>query len=143
MVVNKVSRLIYQPKQLYLLDGFGALLSAFFLGVILVQFERHIGLTKETLYLLAVFPIFFLIIDYCFYLNNSLNDIIKLKIICFLNLAYCAYSFWVILNNQGTLTKLGNIYFVLEIFIILVVILLEVKAIIKLRKQKLQKAFFR
>ena len=47
------------PKKLFLIDGFGAIISAFLLGVVLVKFEEKIGVPVSVLYLLATIPLFF------------------------------------------------------------------------------------
>ncbi len=45
-----------KPKQLFLLDAFGALLSAFFLGFVLVKYQVYIGMPENVLYILALIP---------------------------------------------------------------------------------------
>jgi hypothetical protein len=53
-ITNKIS-----PKNLFLLDSLGALLSAILLGVILVSFENAFGMPQKTLYTLSYTAIIF------------------------------------------------------------------------------------
>ena len=54
-------------KKLFLIDGFGAIISAFLLGVVLVKFQEKIGVPVSVLYLLATIPVFFAAYDfYCY-----------------------------------------------------------------------------
>ena len=60
------------PKVLFLVDGLGALLSAFLLGFVLVRLERVFGIPPDALYLLATVPCLFALYD--FYCLRSIND---------------------------------------------------------------------
>ena len=52
------------PKKLFLIDGLGAMLSAFLLGIVLVELETIFGIPTSVLYWLASFPIFFTLVDF-------------------------------------------------------------------------------
>lgn len=59
-------------KQLFLIDGLGALVSAFMLGIILVYLEPIFGIPKQVLYFLAMLPCCFAVYDaYCYTRNKS------------------------------------------------------------------------
>ena len=49
-----------KPKRLFIIDGIGAITSAFMLGIILVKLENIFGIPSSTLYLLAAFPMLFI-----------------------------------------------------------------------------------
>ena len=57
------------PKKLFLIDGLGALVSAFFLGVVLVRLESFFGIPPFILYFLAFLPCLFAAYDFFCYLK--------------------------------------------------------------------------
>jgi hypothetical protein len=97
----------FDANKLFLIDGVGALVSAFLLAVVLVQLESYFGIPSSALYFLAVFPVFFAIYDfYCFYnVRNKLDRL--LKGIAVANLLYCCLSLGVLFYHLETLTWLG------------------------------------
>lgn len=113
------------PKKLFIIDGLGALLSAFLLGFVLVIFKDDVGIPLGTLYLLASFPIAFAIFDFYCYLKGNKTTGTFLKIIALLNVQYCIVSFGFALYHSETLTSLGWIYISIEILIILLLSAIE------------------
>ena len=79
------------PKKLFLIDGSGALLSAFLLGIILVRFEDIFGIPVSTLRILASLPCVFFIYD-VFCLLKKEKTATLLKGIAYLNIGYCLVS---------------------------------------------------
>ena len=62
-------------KNIFLIDGLGALVSVFFLGVALPALEEIIGMPTHILYLLAVAPALFFGFDmYCFFYPRRANE---------------------------------------------------------------------
>lgn len=122
------------PKKLLLIDGLGAVLSAFLLGVVLVNFESTIGVPSSTLYLLAVLPIFFAFYDiYCY--QKTCNELQPfLKGIAILNLLYCCFSIGVAFYHFKTITSIGWIYILVEILIIIVLSTIELAVAKRLSK---------
>lgn len=113
-------RLLTNPKKLLLIDGCGAIISALLLGVVLVRFEKYVGIPPATLYLLAVFPIMFAIYDLFSYLQSHNKQPLLLKGIAFLNYIYCCLSIGVAFYHYETLTTLGWIYILIETLIIMI-----------------------
>ncbi|EDP98185.1 hypothetical protein U8527_19460 [Kordia algicida OT-1] len=107
------------PKKLFLIDGLGALLSAFLVGFVLVQFKDYFGMPANTLYLLAAFPIVFVFFDMYCYLKKHKKTGIFLKMIALLNLQYCMVSMGFAFYHKDTLTTLGWTYIFVEILILL------------------------
>lgn len=106
------------PQKLFLIDGLGALLSAFLLGVVLVQFESIFGMPKTTLYLLAFIPCVFATYDTICYLKARDNDLLLLKGIAMANLSYCLLSIGMLFYHFEQLTWLGVLYFIGELIIV-------------------------
>lgn len=115
------------PKKLFLIDGWGALLSAFLLGVVLVRLEDIFGIPSSVLYILAVPPVFFAIYDfYCFRkLNNQVG--VFLKGIAVMNILYCCLSIGLALYHHPVLTVLGWGYIIAEVMIVFVLAFFELK----------------
>jgi len=112
------------PAQLFLLDGAGALLSAFMLGVVLVSLQPMIGMPISTLYLLAAIPCCFIFFDIYHSIKKSITGQ-PLRIICILNLAYCCLSLVMSILHRETLTAWGWIYIIGECLLILMIARLE------------------
>ena len=123
-IINKVS---FNPRTLFLIDGFGALLSAFLLGVILVNFESVFGMPRKVLYFLAFLPGVFAIYDLLCYFWLTKKGSLFLKIIAIVNLVYCCISIGFVIYYFQQLTELGLMYFLLEFAVIIVLVFIEFK----------------
>ena len=116
-----------KPKQLFLIDGIGALLSAFLLAVVLVKYEYFFGIPRYTLYFLAIFPLYFAVIDIMGYLSPKSAKTF-LKVIAFSNLAYCLLSLGMATYHHQSLSLWGWVYIVVEVAIVLFLAIVELKA---------------
>jgi len=124
-VLNKLTK---NPKQLFLIDAIGALVSAFFLGVVLVQFESSIGMPRNILYLLALLPCFFAAYSFlCHFLIHN-NWRTFLMIIALANTSYCILTIGLLIVHYRNLTILGLLYFLLELLIVGILITAEIRA---------------
>lgn len=122
-----LDKLRENPKQLFLLDGFGAILSAFLLGVVLVQLESTFGMPREVLYPLALAACGFAIYDFICYFRITKNWKPFLIGIAIINLIYCIISIGLMIQHYPQLTTLGVLYFCGEIVILFVLIGIELK----------------
>ena len=121
------SKLAMNPKHLFLIDGIGALVSAFLLGVVLVRYSDVIGLEDKTLLLVASFPCIFALYDFLclFFVNKSYSSYIM--IIAGSNLLYCFLSIGIAFYHVDTLTILGWTYIIIEVVIVMILSLIEYK----------------
>ncbi|MGB1217634.1 MAG: hypothetical protein ACPG5P_07145 [Saprospiraceae bacterium] len=124
--LNKIN-----PRKLFLIDSLGGLLSAFMLGIILVEFRNLVGMSPKILYLLSVFAIGFFIYSFTCFVMNLEKWRFFLKIIAVVNLLYCCMTLFLIIYFHEGITNLGFVYFILEIIIIIVLSLLELKVSIR------------
>ncbi len=115
-------------KKLFLIDAIGALVSAFFLGVVLSGLQEKIGIPKHILYLLAILPVFFAIYSFSCYFFLREKQRFFLKGIAILNLMYCFLTIGLLFFHNRNLTWLGWTYFVVELIILFVLIRIELKA---------------
>lgn len=125
--------LIQHPKRLFLIDAGGALLSAFLLGFVLVQFQSFFGIPVQTLYILAAIPCLFILLDLFFYFSLPLAQ--GLMIIGRLNMAYCVISIGFTVWHYNVIFLPGIFYLISEILIVFILGLFEVNLAKELNKQ--------
>ena len=130
------------PKVIFLVDGIGALitfLSLFGIGFFL---QKHFGMPKNVLYILsfivALYAIYSLL---CYFLlfkkrssgleSRKRNWQSFLKVIIVANSLYCVAMLLLLIQFYQTLTVLGLTYFIFEVMIIMILVLLEIKLISK------------
>lgn len=121
------------PRKLFLYDGLGALLSAFLLGVVLVQFEWFFGIPKTSLYFLAFLPCLFAVYDFVHYRKMDNNISAPLKGIAIVNLLYCCLSLAIAFYHFDVITIYGWIYIVNEILIVVAIANIELKVAKRLK----------
>jgi hypothetical protein len=115
------------PKKLFQIDGFGAILSAILLGIVLVKLEYLFGIPKPTLYFLASLPCLFAVYDYYCYFNIDNNLGRFLKRIAIINLIYCCLSIGLVIYHREDIKILGWIYVSMEIVIVIGLSIIELK----------------
>lgn len=112
-------------SRLFLLDGLGALLSAFFLGIVLVRFEAVFGMPGNTLHFLAIVAGVFAVFSLTMHFRTPNNWRPYLMAIAVVNLLYCCLTIALVIFYQQQLTLFGIGYFLLEIMIILILVWIE------------------
>jgi len=120
------------PKKLFLIDGLGALLSAFLLGVVLVRLEHVFGIPVKTLYILAFLPCIFVIYDFYFFLRFKENQKYFLIGIAIMNLIYAFISLGLAFQHSLEITLFGWTYIIVEVLIIISLVTIELKTASKL-----------
>jgi hypothetical protein len=120
-----INQLTSNPRKVFLLDGFGAVLSAFSLGIILIQFESWFGMPKEKLVYLAAVAVVFSIYSFICYFRFPNNWRLFLAIIATSNFIYSLVTLRLIFLLYQELTLLGLTYFILELIILMVLIWIE------------------
>ncbi|MEZ5047436.1 MAG: hypothetical protein R2831_10645 [Chitinophagaceae bacterium] len=113
-------------KKIFLIDSLGALISAIMLLAI-SQFERHFGISENLALILIPLPITFSVFSFLSYKFGKKNWKLLLNIIALVNLLYCCLTFYLTLTNLATLKHLGITYFFVEIFIIILLAIFELK----------------
>jgi hypothetical protein len=124
-----VNKLTSTPKRLFLIDGFGAFLTAFLLFAILRTFNEYIGMPMTTLNFLSIIALIFSVYSFCcfFLVNNNWRPF--LRAISIANLLYCCLTAGLVIYNYPRLTILGLTYFFLEIVVICVLVFVEVNVL--------------
>lgn len=128
MTFSQVARRFsLHPQRLFLVDGLGALTSAFWLGFILVQLESIFGIPRSTLYFLALLPGIFALYNFYCFIRIKERIGLFLKVIAYLNIAYCGLSLGLAFYHYPVITYFGWIYLLLEISLVLALAKLELQ----------------
>ena len=114
-------------KNIFLLDGFGALVSASIMGIIIAHQVSFFGLPANAAYFLAVFPCFFFVFSIYTHFSLPKDWITNLKMIIIANLLYCFISIGVVFYHFEALINIGVAYFILELIVVLIVVILELR----------------
>ncbi len=113
------------PQTLFLLDGIGGLISAFFLGIVLVHWEAIFGMPQGVLYGLAGLAVLFAGYSLRCYFLSPKPIHLYLKGIALINFLYCLLSLSLVFYHAASLSIWGKLYFFLEILIILILVYWE------------------
>ena len=127
MIPNLIKKIKQNPKILFLIDGVGALVTAFFLGFVLIKFEHFFGIPSSVLKVLAVIPIFYALYDFYCYQKENLPIGKFLKGIAIMNLIYCCISLGMAFYHKEPITIFGWVYVINEIIIIVALAIFELK----------------
>lgn len=125
MKKNLIKILISNPKKLFLIDGVGAMLSAFLLAGVLPMFEDRIGLPLDMLYSLSILPFIYSLYSLSCSFFVTRNWKFFFRIIAIANLFYCCVTIVVMILFFPQLTFIGLIYFVLELIVVACLVAVE------------------
>lgn len=112
------SYLARMPKTIFLIDGLGALLTAFLLFVVLRSFNEYFGISKEILNYLSAIAAGLCIYSTLCFLFLKANWTPFIRIIAFANLFYCIITVGLLMIYCSLITTAGITYFFVEMVII-------------------------
>lgn len=121
------SRFAIKPELLFLSDGIGAMLTAFFLFVIMKKFNSYFGMPQTILtYLAGIAAVFCLYSITCFFIlkKHAASFLVAISVD---NLLYCMLTTGLVIIYYPVLTSLGIAYFLAEIVIIFGLVFIEFK----------------
>jgi hypothetical protein len=118
-------RLRQRPRLIFLIDGIGASVSAFFLGVVLTALEGYVGMPRTVLWFLALVALAYAAYSIGCYCLLRTGWRRWLRVLSRLNLAYCGVTAGLVVAFRARLTLVGATYFVLEILLIGALVVLE------------------
>jgi hypothetical protein len=123
------NKLTLSPKRLFLIDGFGALLTGFILFAILRTFNKYFGMPLHALNFLSIIAFIYSAYSFCcfFLFRNNWQPFLRAIIIA--NLLYCILTLGLVIYNFRQLTILAVIYFLLEIVVICILVFFEIKGL--------------
>ena len=113
-------------KNIFLLDGIGATLSACFTGLILTRYTLFLGLNVSLLQSLAIIPAIFALYSFsCYFFVTRVKPWMLMFIICG-NLTYCLISLALIVFRDR-ITWRAQVLLGAEVLIVFLVVLLELR----------------
>jgi hypothetical protein len=124
-----IKKLIANPKQLFLIDTLGALLTGSTLAVVALQFPLFFGLPSHLLLILAGIAFIFSIYSFCCYHFFPRNWKPFLKAIIIANSFYIVLPTVFIFIFLNSVTSFGLFYFTAEMMVIGCLIYVERKAL--------------
>ena len=125
-LLNLILKVVYaNPKKIFLLDGLGALLTAYLLAGILTRFESIFGMPTNVLLFLASIACLYMFYSMSCYLFLKSNYQAYLRIIIIANLFYCCLTFGLVIYFYEQITALGLTYFLLEIGVVVGLVIVE------------------
>lgn len=124
--LNKITS---TPRNLLLIDGIGALVSALFLGGILVKWNLLIGMPIDVLYILAAIAGIFAVYSLSCHFFVKAHWAFYLRMIMIANSLYCVLTLLLVGYYFQELTALGVGYFGLEMLIIVGLVGIEWRGI--------------
>ena len=139
-MINSVTKIINyltgKPKILFLIDSLGAMLTAFFLLLILRNFNEYFGMPETILTYLAGITLCLCVYSICcfFFLTNYWSSFIYGIVVA--NLLYCVVTMALLIIYNAQLTIIGTIYFLLEIAIILGIVYVEFNVAKTIKKSR-------
>lgn len=125
------------PKQLFLMDGVGGMLSALVLGVVLARFEAVFGMPKKVLYFLSCLACVYAIYSFLSYWRVKIHWKSYMQVIAVANLLYCCLTIGLVIYHYRTLTRLGLGYFLLEVVVIVSLAIVELKTVARFPGEKI------
>ena len=124
-----LTKITSTPKLVFLLDCLGALLSAFLLGVVLTSFQPIFGMPNKILYGLAALAGLFAVYSFWNYRWFKENWRPYLRGIAIVNLLYCGLTAALVIYFRQELTKWGLLYFLQEMVVIIVLVVIEFRTL--------------
>ena len=135
-IKNNINYFTKKPKTLFLVDGLGAALTTFNLYFVLRHLYEYFGMPTYILTYLSLIGLVFCVFSMtCFFLLKG-NWTPFLKLISIGNLIYCVLTMVLVYIYFNDLTKLGLIYFLIEITIIVVIVYIELWVATALKNNK-------
>lgn len=113
------------PKTIFIVDGFGALLTAFLLFGVLRPFDVLFGMPKDILVLLSLIALAFAIYSFSCYFFLKANWKPFLIVISIANFLYCCLTLGLVYYLYSELTGLGVAYFLVEVVVLMALVMLE------------------
>lgn len=116
-----------KTSTLFLVDGLGAAMTTYYLFFVLRRFYNYFGMPTFVLSYLALIGFIFCVYSMTCFLLLKHNWTPFLRIISIGNLLYCVVTMVLLILYFNHLTKLGRLYFTLEIAIIFIIAYIEIR----------------
>ena len=115
------------PSKVFLVDGFGALLTAVFIHLLASFFMDWVGLPVEVLRVLTLVALMMAVYSFCCHLFGKGRNRKSLMVIIVANLVYIMATAIILVLYRDQLKWPGLIYFLSEFVVVLVLVRWEAK----------------
>lgn len=116
-------------RQLFLLDGLGAVLTAILLGVVLPALEPAFAMPRRILLVLALVAAGFAVYSLtCHFRAARPRPLLGIAVA---NTAYCISTLGLVVSLRGALTWLDFAYFLGEILLVATLVVVEVRVALR------------
>jgi len=132
-----VSKTAAHPRIMFLVNGIGAVSTAFLTGVVLPKFDTIFTMPRNILTSLAVIACLFAVYSLTCSVLNVKAWQRYLRIIAILNTLYCTMTLGLVVYLFAHLTVLDMTYFFGEIGVIGIVVVVELSTIAYSRKHRM------
>ena len=119
--------MLLSSKNIFLIDGLGAITTALVLSIILLYFQHLLGMPQTVLFFLIVVACTFSFYSLACHFSAPANWRSFLLFIAISNTVYCCVSIGFVAYHFEQLTWLGITYFVLEVVVIGTLVFMEFK----------------
>ncbi len=126
-------RLIAVPRRILPVDGAGALASTFLLRLLIAPRESWFGMPAHVAYLLAAIVLIYVLYGVFCYFRAADRRRPHLKVLIVTNRLYAALATGLVIAFGHQLTSPGLVYFIAELLVIALLLLLEVRLLLRIR----------
>lgn len=127
MINQLLANISKKPKLLFLIDGLGALLSAFLYYIVLSNLISVFGMPKQALNLLCLLALGYAVFSLSTYMRKVENWRPYMKVIAGANLLHCILTGVFLFYYNASITGIGFLYFIVEIIIVVGLAIFELK----------------
>lgn len=117
------------PKNLFLIDSLGALLTALLLFFVLKRFDEFFGMPVNILNFLSAIALIFFIYSFACHIFLRSNWKKYMRIIITANSLYALLTLSLVIYYLKILTLLGVGYFIIEIIIVSGLVFVEIRTV--------------
>ena len=126
-----LNQLTNNPKQIFLLDSMGALLTASIITIIAAGFPAFFGMPPHILFVLAGIAFTFFVYSFCCYYFMPRNWRPYLNAIMVANTFYVVVTIGFVYYFYNSITRWGLLYFIGELLVIGCLLYIERKTLSK------------
>ena len=112
-------------RNIFYIDGAGAILSIFILGLVLPTFQHWHGMPRHILYGLCIWAVGCFLYNVCCIYFGDRGNAKWLAGIMVLNSLYCIITMVLLVIHFSVLTRIGVVYFISEIPVLVGLVLFE------------------
>lgn len=131
-----ISHFVEKQKTLFLVDSVGAFMTAFFLFVVMRQYDEYFGMPERELIYLSAIAASYCIYSAACYLFVQRAIVHFMAFIGFANIIYSVVTIILMIRYYPILTKIGVLYFMTEIVVIWALSYLELRVATESREEK-------